>query len=134
MADNQFQVQPQSGSTTGDATSILTQLKEALIGGEAVQDFFAGNLFALNNLYQTIATSGDEVWLDIDVNGDENTPGLVVQNGNNAILVSGQLNDTDTLQNGTGDSTNFKVVGAVSVTLGTTQGDSIVMVHDIMYA
>jgi len=134
-SDHQIQVQPRAGINTAAPadTSFIADLNAALTGGDAVYDFFAGNYQALQNLYQTIATGGDEVWLD---GVDEHTglPVTYVAQGNNFLTVAHQFTDTQPLQDGTGSSTTYKPVGIAEVTVTTDQGTSQIILNDIHYA
>ncbi len=129
-----IKIQTPDGVNTSDPNNdnLLRNLTAALTGGEAVYDFFSGNIEALNNLYQTIATGGDDVWIEgKDKNGN---PVQYVDNGGHFINVGAQIHDRDTLRNGTGSTTNYKEVGTAYVTLTTDQGTSILIINTIHYA
>ncbi|MGK7877160.1 MAG: hypothetical protein AB4426_28855 [Xenococcaceae cyanobacterium] len=129
-----LKIQTPDGVNTSNPNddNLLHDLSAALTGGEAVYDFFSGNTEALNNLYQTIATGGDSVWLDgQDKNGN---PVKYVDNGGHFLSVGAHIHDRDTLRNGTGSTTNYKEVGTAYVTLTTDQGTSILIVNTIHYA
>ncbi|MGR9071836.1 MAG: hypothetical protein ACU833_02095 [Gammaproteobacteria bacterium] len=136
MSDTQhkLKIQAPSGINSADPNNdnLLHDLTAALTGGDAVFDFFSGNVQALQNLYQTIATSGDSVWIDgIDKNG---MPVKYVDNGNHFLSIGSKIDDTDTLEKGTGSTTDYKQVGIAYVTLTTDQGTSQLIVNTIHYA
>lgn len=132
--DHQFKLTTQSGLNTSDpnADSLLKNLTLALEGGDTTFDLFSGNIQALHNLYQTIATGGDSVWLD--GTDEDGNPVSYIDNGNHFLSVGAQVHDRETLQNGTGSTTNYKEVGTAYVTLTTDQGTSIQTLMIIHYA
>ena len=134
-SDHQIQVQPRAGINTAapaDA-SFIANLNAALVGGDPVYEFFAGNFQALQNLYQTIATGGDEVWLD-GVDQHTGLPVTYVAQGSNFLTVAHEYTDTQPLQDGTGSTTTYKPVGVSYVTFTTDQGTSQIILNDIHYA
>lgn len=137
MSDTQhkLKVQAPSGINSADPNNdnLLHDLTAALTGGDAVFDFFSGNVQALQNLYQTIATSGDSVWID-GTDEKSGMPVKYVDNGDHFLSIGAAIHDTDTLQNGTGSTTDYKQVGIAYVTLTTDQGTSQLIVNTIHYA
>ena len=134
---HQFKIEPVPGISTAspNATSFVTYVEDALNGGDAVYDFFAGHFQALQTLYNTIATGGDEVWIDgMDNNYNPPMPTQYVMMGNNSVAVGHKFTDTDPLQNGTGDPTVYKPVGCSYVVLTTDQGSSQLTLNTIHYA
>lgn len=134
-SDHQIQIQPRAGvnSAAPTAPSFVHLLEAALTGGEPVYDFFAGHFQALQGLYQTIATGGDEVWLD-GVDDHTGLPMKYVAQGNNFMSVATTFTDTQPMQEGTGDKTTYKPVGVSYVTFTTDQGTSQMILNDVHYA
>ena len=134
-SDHQIQVVPRTGINTAAPAvpTFIDYLNTALVGGDPVYEFFAGNFQALQNLYQTVATGGDEVWLD-GVDQHTGLPVTYVAQGNNFLSVAHQFTDTQPLQDGTGSTTTYKPVGVSYVTFTTDQGTSQIVLNDIHYA
>ena len=132
---NQFKIVPAPGLSTASPNlpGFNTLVEDALNGGDAVYDFFAGHFQALQTLYNTIATGGDEVWID-GVDKNTGLPTQFVEMGDDFLTVGHQFTDTDPLQNGTGDPTVYKPVGVTYVVLTTNQGTSQMILNDIHYA
>ena len=121
------------GQADSNDTSLVQLIKEALIGGQAVEDFFEGNFTALNQLYETVATGGDSVWLD-GTNEKTGLPMHYVNDGKNFLSVNIGHIDHDVLKNGTGSTDNYKQAGSIAITLTTDQGTSVQAVHIVEYA
>jgi len=134
-SDHQIKIQPHPGINSAAPTtaSFVQLLETALVGGDPVYQFFAGHFQALQTLYETIATGGDEVWLD-GVDEQTNLPVKYVAQGNNFITVSNEFTDTQTMKDGTGDKTTYKPVGISVVTFTTDQGTSQMILNDVHYA
>ena len=134
-ADHQIQVQPRPGVNSASPTtpSFVQLMEAALVGGDPVYEFFAGHFNALQGLYQTIATGGDEVWLDgtDEKSGD---PVKYVAQGDNFLTVSHTFTDTGPLKDGTGSTDTYKPVGIAYVTFTTDQGTSQMVLNDVHYA
>jgi len=131
-APHQIRLTQSPTLTTADPNepNLLHELTAALTGGTAVYDFFSGDSQALQNLYETISTTDDTAWLDgYDKSGN---PVKYVTQGNNYLMVSASVTDTDPIQNGTG--TDYKQVGAAVVTLTTDAGTGQLVVHAIEYS
>ncbi|PSB20982.1 hypothetical protein C7B65_06155 [Phormidesmis priestleyi ULC007] len=131
-APHQIRLTQSPTLTTADPNepNLLHELTAALTGGTAVYDFFSGDSQALQNLYETISTTDDTAWLDgLDKSGN---PVKYVAQGNNYLMVSASVTDTDPIQNGTG--TDYKQVGAAVVTLTTDAGTGQLVVHAIEYS
>lgn len=132
---HQFQIQPIPGVNTASPNdpSFLRLIDDALAGGPAVYDFFAGHYQALQDLYETIATGGDEVWID----GTDTHTGLPVSyvaQGTTFLTVASKFTDTGPLQDGTGGTTTYKPVGISYVTFTTDQGTSQLILNAVHYA
>lgn len=134
-SDHQVKIEPRPGVNSAAPTtaSFVQLLETALVGGDPVYQFFAGHFQALNKLYETIATGGDEVWVD-GVDQHTNLPVKYVAQGKNFITVSNEFTDTQTMKDGTGDKTTFKPVGVSVVTFTTDQGTSQMILNDVHYA
>lgn len=134
-SDHKLDLRTVDGISTADPNNdnLLHDLTAGLTGGDAVFDFFSGNIQALQNLYETIATSGDSVWID-GIDEKSGMPVKYVDNGTHFLSVGAQIHDTDTLEKGTGSTTNYKQVGVAYVTLTTNQGTSQTMLTTIHYA
>jgi hypothetical protein len=130
---HQFRLSPAPGITTAAPLTLTQELAAALQGGTPIYDFFSGDSQALQNFYQTIATSDDTIWLD-GTYGPDNSPVKYVAVGNNYFSIYTRLTDQTPLQNGTGDSTTYKAVGSTVVVMTTDFGSQQLMVHTIEYA
>jgi hypothetical protein len=135
VADHQFKIEPVPGPNTASPNqpSFVTYVENALNGGDAVYEFFAGHFEVLQHMYDTIATGGDEVWLD-GTDKDSGLPVTYVAVGQNFLSVGHQYTDTTPLQDGTGDTNTYKPVGVSYVTLTTDQGTSQLILNTIHYA
>jgi hypothetical protein len=134
-SDHQVKIQPRAGVNSAAPTTpnFVQLLETALAGGDPVYDFFAGHFQALQGLYQTIATGGDDVWLD-GVDNETNMPVKYVAQGNNFLSVSTSFTDTQPMKDGTGDKATYKPVGVSYVTLTTDQGTSQMILNEVHYA
>jgi hypothetical protein len=132
-AQHQFRLTQSPTLTTADPNepNLLHELTTALKGGEAVYDFFSGNYQALQNLYETIATTDDTAWLD-GTNRKTGDPIKYIAQGDNYLTVSATVDNQDPLKDGTG--TDYKQVGSAVVTLTTDAGTGQLVVHAIEYS
>jgi hypothetical protein len=129
---HQFRLSPSPGISTAAPLTLTQELATALQGGQAIYDFFSGDGQALQNLYQTVATGDDTIWLD--GTDEKGNPVKYVAIGNNYLSIYTQITDQIPLQNGTGDPTTYKAVGSTVIVLTTDFGSQQLVVHVIEYA
>ena len=134
-SDHKIKIEPRPGVNSAAPTTpnFVQLLEAALAGGDPVYDFFAGHFQALQQLYKTIATGGEEVWLD-GKDDDTGLPMKYVAEGNTFLSVHVQYTDTQAMKDGTGDKATYKPVGVSYVTLTTDQGTSQMILNDVHYA
>ena len=134
-ADHQVQIQPRGGVNTASPAvpSFVDLLEAGLAGGNATYDFFAGHFSALQTIYETVATGGDEVWID-GVDSVTQMPVKYVAIGSHFLCVNHQYTDTDPMKNGTGGNDTYKPVGISIITFTTDQGTSQFILNDVHYA
>jgi hypothetical protein len=131
--DHRFDIQPRAGVNTAASQTpdFLQLLNAALAGGNATFDFFSGHFSQLMTIMGTIATGGDEVWLD--GTDENNMPISYVAQGDTFVTVSHTFTDTDVMRDGTGSKDTIKPVGVGVVTFTTDQGTSQLIIADVSY-